>query len=339
MPPRPSRIVLALLTTQLELVLITFNRSAELHHTLARLAESPFAGCRLTVLDNCSTDATPEVCAELAPRFADFHVVRHRRNIGGGPNLLRAIEIARAPYTWILCDDDEFDFSDCSDVIQTLMAGEVDLICVGGPGREDWKPGQTTLGELAASGERVFYVLTFIPSTIFRSELFDERALTVGYKSIDNLYPTFDFVRRQVERSASVHVSNNLLVLRRGVAVPGSALYWLLRWVRCCSTIEDQRLRHAAVYSTTPRRRHWLMVLASAIAQERLYFPRRVTAEVLELGALLRGEQRLALALFAPLAFIPAGVYERLKGLSKRGRGERDRDGPPDFVHSLEARP
>jgi glycosyltransferase involved in cell wall biosynthesis len=328
-----------LLTTQLELVLITFNRSAELRHTLTRLAESPFARCRLTVLDNCSTDETPKVCAELRPRFDDFHVVRHHRNIGGGANTLRAVETARAPYTWILCDDDDFDFSDCSDVIEALEAGDVDLICVGGPGREDWPPGRSTLGELAAGGKRVFYVLTFIPSTIFRSELFDESALTKGYRAIDDLYPNFEFVRRQVERSASVHVSKRLIVLRRGVAVPGSALYWLLRWVRCASTIQSRSLRQATVYSTTPRRRHWLVVLASAIAQERLYFPRRTTAELLELGTLLRGEQRLALVLFAPLAFVPAAAYERVKVLFKRVRGESLQDGPPDFTHSLEARP
>jgi glycosyltransferase involved in cell wall biosynthesis len=327
-----------LLATELELVLITFNRSAELRHTLTRLAESPFAGCRLTVLDNHSTDETPDVCADLAPGFGDFHVLRHHRNIGGGPNSLRAVETARAPYTWVLCDDDDFDFSDCSDVIEALGDG-VDLICVGGPGREAWPTGRTTLGELAAAGERVFYVLTFIPSVIFRSELFDERALTSGYRAIENLYPNFEFVRRQVERSASVHVSRRMIVLRRGVAVPGSALYWLLRWVRCCSTIQERALRRATVYSTTPKRRHWLTVLASAIAQERLYFPRRASAEVLELGMLLRGEQRLALVLLSPLALIPGGIYERLKALLKRVRGEPDRDGPPEFTHSLEARP
>jgi glycosyltransferase involved in cell wall biosynthesis len=320
-----------LLTTQLELVLITFNRSAELRHTLSQLADSPFAGCRLTVLDNCSTDETPAVCTDLAPRFDDFHVVRHHRNIGGGANTLRAVETARAPYTWIVCDDDDFDFSDCSDVIEALEAGDVDVICVGGPGREDWAPGRSTLGELAAEGKRVFYVLTFIPSTIFRSELFDESALTQGYRAIGDLYPNFEFVRRQVERSASVHVSKRLIVLRRGVAVPGSALYWLLRWVRCSSTIQSRSLRRATVYSTTARRRHWLMVLASAIAQERLYFPRRTAAEVFELGALLRGDQRLA--------FVPRGFYERIKALVKRARGEPVQAGPPDFTHSLEARP
>lgn len=328
-----------LLTTRLELVLITFNRSAELRRTLSQLAESPFAGCRLTVLDNCSTDETPEVCAELAPRFDDFHVMRHRRNLGGGPNFLRAVETARAPYTWVVCDDDDLDFSDCSDVIETLEAGEVDLVCVGGPGREDWTPGATTLGALAAAGDRLFYVLTFIPSVIFRTELFDERALSDGYRAIDNLYPNFEFVRRQVERSASVLVSRSLIVLRRRDTVPGSGLYWLLRWVRCCSTISDRSLRRAAIYSTTPRRRHWLTVLASAIAQERLYFPRRTTAEVLELGALLRGEQRVALVLLAPLAFVPRGFYKRMKTVVKRVRGEPDQDGPAESVHSLEARP
>ena len=331
-----------MLTTQLELVLITFNRSAELRHTLTRLAESPFAGCRLTVLDNCSTDDTPDVCAALAPRFENFHVVRHHRNIGGGANTLRAVEIARAPYTWILCDDDELDFSACADVVEALEAAEVDLISLGAPGREHWPSGQTTLQTLADAGARVLWVFTFLPNTIFRTELFDDDARAEGYRLIGDLYPNFGFLRRQLERDAPVLVSGREIVKRGGLGVPVSELFWFLRWVRCCSTITEPQRRREAIDSADATRGQWLIRRAASIAQEKLAFPERARAEVGELLLLLRGGQRVRLLLLAPLVLVPRAAYAAVTAVIKRlellvGAGKGGDPGAP--AHALSARP
>src|SRR5690349_20144371 len=97
---------------ELELFVVTYNRAGALRRTLEALLVSPFSGCAITVLDNASVDETPAVCEEFAGRFARLRTVRHARNVGFGANYLRAIELARAPYTWILADDDDYDFSD-----------------------------------------------------------------------------------------------------------------------------------------------------------------------------------------------------------------------------------
>jgi len=285
---------------------------------LARLAESPFARCRFTVLDNHSTDDTPQVCTRFRSWFPDFHVVRHVRNIGANPNYLRAVEGARAPYTWVLADDDEFDFSDCDDVIAAIEEGEVDLISVGAPARQGWAPGRTSMGALVAQRARVFFVFTFMPNTIFRTQLFDDASFSEGYRLVDALYPHFPFVRRQVERDASLHVSQGEIVIRGGKTVPGSELYWFERWVRCCATIADRSLRHSAIYETRDSRARWLGWLSVSVAQERLHFPERVWHELTSLAMVLRGEQLMALVLVAPLALVPQGLYAQLKAL--RGR-------------------
>ena len=45
----------------LEIIVITYNRAELLGTTLDRLAASPFSTCRITVLNNASTDHTQQV--------------------------------------------------------------------------------------------------------------------------------------------------------------------------------------------------------------------------------------------------------------------------------------
>ena len=311
-----------MIADHLELALITYNRAAALDHTLERLAASPFAACRLTVLDNRSTDATPEVCARWEDRFADFHVVRHRRNVGGEANYLRALEGLVRPYGWVLCDDDELDFSDCDDVIAAIEEGEVDVLSVGAPGREAWPGGRTTMSALRDADFRVYGVFVFMPNTIYRTAAIDQAALLDGYRNIDNLYPMFPFVRRLVERDAPVHVSRRMLVHRGGLTVPVTPLYWFVRWVRCASTVPEAGDRLSLVWSTSETQRAWYKTLAAMVLQEKLYRPQAVGGEIWELLRLLQGKQRLALIAFMPLALIPTAVLAVGKGRVTGERGE-----------------
>ncbi len=310
-----------MLADTLEIALITYNRAEALGRTLEQLAASPFAGCRLTVLDNCSTDGTPEVCARYAARFEDFRVVRHARNVGAEANYLRALEGLVGSYGWVLCDDDELDFSDCDDVIAAIEEGEVDVVSVGAPGREAWAGGRTTMGQLRDADFRIYGVFVFMPNTIYRTDAIDAAALVDGYRNIDNLYPMFPFVRRLVERDAPVHVSRRMLVRRGGITVPVTPMYWFVRWVRCASTIPEPQDRRYLVWSTSPGRIAWLRTLAASILQEKLYRPQALGGELWELLRLLRGGQRVALAALAPLALVPTSVLAAGK---RRITGEED---------------
>src|SRR4051812_28649789 len=120
-----------MLADDLAIMVFTYNRADNLRRTLEQLEDSPFAACRITVLDNHSTDHTPDVCRAFEGRFPRYRVIRHRVNIGLGPNYLRGVELSDARYSWILSDDEDFDFSDCSDVIEAIEEGEVDLFSLG----------------------------------------------------------------------------------------------------------------------------------------------------------------------------------------------------------------
>jgi glycosyltransferase involved in cell wall biosynthesis len=307
----------------LELLIPTFNRAESLRDTLERLAASPFATCRTTVLDNASPDATPQVCAELAPRFADLRVVRHPRNLGGVANLLRAFELPEATYAWVLADDDDLDFSDCADVVGVLEDGRADLVSLGAPGRDGWPNGElTTARALLRTGRRFFHVFGFVPNTVYRTALFDGDALAEGYLEAGHYYPHFPFLRRLVEdHDASVYVSRTEVVRRRGLARPSSELDWLLNWVRTCETIRDRRLRAQVVAGTTATPLRWFLGLGGAIALERLHRPDRVWRQVAELALLLRGRQRAQLLAAAPAGLLPPAVLRPLLAHGARRSG------------------
>src|SRR5437868_1458481 len=99
------------LARKIELFIFTYNRAPFLENTLRQLAESPFSECKITVVDNASTDGTTEICERAAKMIPQFRHVRHRANLGCSANYLRAVELAGSLYTWVLCDDDSFDFS------------------------------------------------------------------------------------------------------------------------------------------------------------------------------------------------------------------------------------
>lgn len=310
-----------MISDHLELALITYNRAGALELTLEALAASPFAACRLTILDNCSTDSTPEVCARFEDRFPDVRIVRHKRNVGGEANYLRAVEGFELPYGWVVCDDDDLDFSQCDDVIAAIEEGHVDVLSVGAPGREDWPGGTTTMGALARRTSTVYGIFVFMPNTIYRTAAIDTAALKDGYDNIQNLYPMFAFVRRLVERDAPVHVSQSMLVHRRGVTVPKTRMYWFVRWVRCVMTLEDPDVRREIIWGTTPTKLDYVKTFWASILQEKLYRPEAVAEELWELLFTLRGAQRALLVLFAPFALIPRSVLAAGK---QRITGEED---------------
>lgn len=186
----------------LEILIITYNRAKYLDRTLAQLLGSPFSRCKITVLDNRSSDETPLICAKYQSLFPDFGILRHWKNIGACANYLRAVELSESLYTWILCDDDTFDFTDCLDVVDAIELGGVDLIHTGAPGEFGWRRGiTTTSANLTKNGTHYFWVFSFVPSLIFKTERFDSECIAKGYRISVNSYPHFEFLRKSVSRS------------------------------------------------------------------------------------------------------------------------------------------
>ncbi|QMU28958.1 glycosyltransferase family 2 protein [Adhaeribacter radiodurans] len=220
------------LAQKLELVLFTYNRAPYLNHALTQLQGSPFSFCKITILDNCSTDETPAVIQQHIACFPNMVYERNKINIGGNANILRAAERSNGLYTWLICDDDEFDFSNCDDVIDVVLEEKVDLIHVGGHGTKPWQLAGITATpkELMAKGYHFVNNASFVPASLFRTQVFYD-SLDEAYQNIRNWYPHLVYTFKFYTDNKLVYLAKNRIV----TASVGRAGYnyddWLDRWV------------------------------------------------------------------------------------------------------------
>lgn len=290
----------------LEIILLTYNRSSFLVSTLKQLQDSPFAPCRITVLDNCSTDDTRDVCLKASELFANLHIVTHRVNIGGNANYLRAVEISESLYTWVLCDDDTLHFSDCDDLLQTLATGSFDLLEVGSTARQAWEAGSaTTTQEALKRGSQYFLGLSFMPAVIFKTALFDADCIAVGYNLIQSWYPHFALLNKALKINSPIYFAKNPLVVRNNVNESTfSPLSWYANWVSSCSCIENPAFRKEAIRQST-QLRGYFKSLAFWIAIEKHHDPSRFWNKITTIFLGYCYWWRPLLILFLPVMLVP----------------------------------
>jgi glycosyltransferase involved in cell wall biosynthesis len=82
----------------------THNRSGMLLETLKSVLDQSVQEIEVFVLDNASSDDTPEVVASL--RDSRLHYHRHETNIGAPKNLSKAFRVGTAPLITLFPDDD-----------------------------------------------------------------------------------------------------------------------------------------------------------------------------------------------------------------------------------------
>lgn len=191
---------MAKIENKLEVFLITYNRRELLKDTLKKiLAEgSPIKNCALSILDNCSTDGTSEFLQELLKKHPNITHIRNKKNIGGNANALHAYELASKEYTWLLCDDDSYDFSSWTEVEQAINE-KADIICVS-----DFILGKRKKSDLLLQ-------LSFIPAAIFRTELLSPSMLRVMYDGVSTMFPQLCPVIQ------AMHTGKKIKALSKGI--------------------------------------------------------------------------------------------------------------------------
>jgi glycosyltransferase involved in cell wall biosynthesis len=295
---------------QLEIFIFTYNRAESLRRTLAEFSGEPIRNCRLTVLDNCSTDNTPEVCAAAKTANPNLHVVRHPRNIGGLANYLRGIELARAKYTWVICDDDSFDFSKAVDVFEEIERGETDVISVGVNGHV--LPANTRGGLYNFSLQHPFFWShSFVPSMIFRTELFDGDCLRGGYENIDTMFPHFPFLIRLAEDNRSVYVSREKVITKSN-NVGYSTFRFMAGWLKSCRRFKSTELRRK-VTGEVFSGESFIKTVIFSLLMERQFRPNQFRREYRELRSEAARTDRLIwlkLWMFSSLLMAPGFVHQ-----------------------------
>lgn len=253
---------------KLELVLITYNRANYLENTLSQLLNSPFRNCKLTILDNCSTDNTPQICIHYKNLFSNMQIIRHKHNIGANANILRAVETSTSLYTWLLADDDSLDFSLSEPVIEAINSERYDVLIFYSAGVEfhgfngetiyqqlknykieKYKDNSVNFSE--THGKELvniikhyyFQTLTFIPSNIFKTEIYDSECFIEGYDNIYNKLPHFKFIAKTIENDLSIYVSEKEIVSRGIENSTHDTLTGVNFWLSSSLILKDKKMR------------------------------------------------------------------------------------------------
>ena len=226
---------------KLEIVIITYNRSQLLDNTLAQFLVSPFKDCKITILNNCSTDNTISVCEKYLNKFSDISLSTNRINIGADANILRAVEIVSLDYLWIVCDDDDYDFSYCDDIIDSIANDKVDIINIGAHLEDEWKYGGQlkSVKEFVNAGYPFFKAASFVPNNIFRVKKFLPYIIA-GYKNVTNMYPHMPYLLSNYFLDNLLYISKNRIVTAGIAAQNYNSKDWVQGWLNTSNLLKNK---------------------------------------------------------------------------------------------------
>ena len=189
------------MTNKLDIILVTYNRKSKCEYTLNAILSdsSPIRDYDITILDNKSTDGTTEMISEYAGKYHNIKHIVNNRNIGGNANIAKAFEIANKEYVWVLCDDDEYDFTHWEEV-ECAIDKEHDLIVVS-----NYASPQDSLGAM-------FKQLSFVPAGIFKtSNITDDVMFNIEYNQ-SNMFPHLAVTAAIINNNGSIHICQNWTV-------------------------------------------------------------------------------------------------------------------------------
>ncbi|MDR1941656.1 MAG: glycosyltransferase [Endomicrobium sp.] len=242
----------------LEIILITYNRKNYLENTLKQILadKSPIKNCKITVLDNASTDGSGELIREYAKKHPNIKYIRHNRNIGGNANIARAFEEAALKYLWVLADDDDYNFHHWEEV-ETAIEKDYDLIVVN---TEIIQGGEVSLSQLPR-------LLTFLPASIHKTDNLDSVTMTNIYDNIPNWFPHLAAVFKTINNNGKVYISQHNIITsgvnnnNKGISVnhimndlaPAQKnLFFEVAFLKSLEMIKDKKLRSAVVENFAP---------------------------------------------------------------------------------------
>lgn len=202
------------ISEKIDIFLITYNRAQKLKKTLGFLfaPNSPIKDFEILVIDNNSTDSTPQVVREFAQKFPNLKYKKNRYNIGGNGNIARTFELAQKKYVWILCDDDEFCWDAWSEIEQAIQ-NEEEAIIVGNTDNP-----QLNIAQL-------FGQTSFLPSMIYKTSNIDEDVILNMQFNISNMFPHMALAAKLINENKSFKIISKPIVIYKGDELPPEKTY------------------------------------------------------------------------------------------------------------------
>lgn len=127
---------------KLSILIPAYNEQATIREVLARVRAVALEGFdekEIIVVDDCSTDSTPELLAEEQATYGDLQIVRHAQNEGKGAAVRKALEHATGDVMLVQDADLEYDPRDYPTLLQPILEGRAQAVYgsrfLGGPRR------------------------------------------------------------------------------------------------------------------------------------------------------------------------------------------------------------
>ena len=119
-------------------VIPVYNRARLLLDSVNSVISQTYRPVEIILVDDGSTDDTPNVLADLARRWPDLVKVVHQANAGPGPARQRGLELARGDFVQFLDSDDLLLPDKFAHQVAALVASPEAQICYGRSFEEDY---------------------------------------------------------------------------------------------------------------------------------------------------------------------------------------------------------
>ncbi|MCX5814640.1 MAG: glycosyltransferase family 2 protein [Proteobacteria bacterium] len=303
----------------LHILILTYNRAHKLNETLFALAKSQLNVFRLTILDNNSTDNTQFICEQHSRNFLQLEYIKHDYNIGAGANVLRAFECARGQYFWILCDDDQYNLSDISDVLLAINMAECDAIFVGKTDRFSWPRGRrVNIRDHAFVYSDFFTAANFLPALIIKREVLSSSIISSAYRNIHTHFPQFVISKYLFDNNKRMWISNSPIVIRgepEELVLP--PLSWLRGWVFLTGQLRPRTLAYKAFHAYYLRG-FLPKLIAHDIVMQKIDYSQPVLGALADMFIHGTARLRISILLCMPIALLPASIWNQLRVLYRK---------------------
>jgi glycosyltransferase involved in cell wall biosynthesis len=111
----------------LSVVIPTYNEAATLERLIATVLDVDVEK-EIIVVDDHSTDGTPEILSALATAHGNIRVLRHERNRGKGASLRTGFAQARGHFVIVQDADLEYDPAEYSKLLEPLIEDSADVV-------------------------------------------------------------------------------------------------------------------------------------------------------------------------------------------------------------------
>lgn len=182
----------------LEIIIPTFNRQEVLAETLPAILSSPVGRCRITVLDNNSSDATSEYIQGLLPSYPNLHYIKNRFNLGLAGNFCKAFTIPSKKYFWVISDDAQLDFTHWDALEQALREDYQVLLTLNYY--------QVTRAENTDEKAHIILMLIWMFSGIFKTSLLSDEIMLNALTDIYTVHPQIALILKAIGEGRKIFI-------------------------------------------------------------------------------------------------------------------------------------